>query len=136
MTHRGHPSVKRRLLGAGAAALLVVSCAGEGDSADDVAETVEADWARTAQEFRERVGERFAFVCPEDGSAHTVWGSDPYTDDSSVCTAAVHAGEIDFAAGGTVTIEMRDGQDSYDGSERNEVTTLEYGQWPGGFTFP
>jgi hypothetical protein len=117
--------------------LLLVSCGDDAeDVPEDVAESVDADWARGAQEFRDRVGERFGFTCPQDGFAHTVWGTDTYTDDSSVCTAAVHAGEIDFEQGGTVVIEMQDGQDSYTGSQRNDVTTLDYGQWPGGFTFP
>jgi hypothetical protein len=127
---------RRRLLAAGAVALLIAGCGGGDPTVDEVAETVDAAWADTAQEFRERVGERFAFVCPQRGTAHTVWGSDSYTDDSSVCTAAVHAGEIDFGSGGTVVIEMEAGRDSYDGSERNGVSTSAYGEWPGGFTFP
>lgn len=111
-----------------------------GDDSDnapaDVAETVDADWARTPQEFRDRVGESFAFVCPEDGTAHTVWGTDTYTDDSSVCTAGVHAGRVDLVDGGTVVIEMREGEDAYTGSERNGVTTSDYGVWPGSFVIP
>ena len=37
----------------------------------------------------EGVGATFVFHCPAGGSAGTVWGSDVYTADSSVCTAAV-----------------------------------------------
>ncbi len=62
-----------------------------------------------------------------------MWGTDVYTDDSSVCTAGVHAGKISLAEGGTVVIEMRAGEDAYTGSERNGVTTTDYAGWPGSF---
>jgi LCCL domain-containing protein len=99
-------------------------------AADD---TVGDPWAATASEHRLEVGEQFDYDCPADGQAYIVWGVDVYTDDSSVCTAAVHAGLITLGEGGTVTIEMREGEDSYEGSERNGVTTSSYGQWGGSF---
>ena len=40
------------------------------------------------------------------GSAGPVYGTDIYSDDSSICTAAVHAGRVDFAEGGLVTIQI------------------------------
>jgi hypothetical protein len=64
-----------------------------------------------------------------------VWGTDVYTDDSSVCTAAVHVGKITIDAGGPVEIEIRPGQDSYQGSQRNGITTLGYPRWDGSFVF-
>jgi hypothetical protein len=90
-------------------------------------------WNLNAGPFRPYVGERFAYDCPAGGTAGTVWGTDLYTDDSSVCTAAVHAGVITVAAGGTVTIEMRPGASSYRGTTRNGITTREYGTWPGSY---
>ncbi len=83
------------------------------------------------------VGAGDSFVCPPDGFAFagTVWGSGSYTDDSSVCTAAVHAGLIGFALGGTVTVEVRDGLHSLVGSTSNGVTTKPYGAWHGTFVF-
>lgn len=119
--------------------LVLVSCGGgeiTEETAGDVAETVEAEWLQTPQEFRDRVGERFAFVCPPNGTLHNVWGTDVYTDDSSVCTAAVHAGKINVTDGGRVVIEMQEGQDSYTGSEANGVTTQDYAQWDGSFVLP
>lgn len=62
----------------------------------------------------------------------TVWGSGPYTDDSSVCAAARHAGVIG-AQGGRVTVQAMPGFDSYAGSSANGITTLDYGAWPGSF---
>jgi hypothetical protein len=52
-------------------------------------------WFSTAVQYRGEDGRRVQFACPSPGEARSVWGSDIYTDDSSVCTAAVHAGLID-----------------------------------------
>ncbi len=92
-------------------------------------------WSATAKDRRGRNGERVSFTCPAGGTAFTVWGTGVYTDDSSVCTAAVHAGLIRFAGGGTVTIEIKAGQSSYAGSTLNGVTTKAYGSWGGSFVF-
>ena len=61
-------------------------------------------WSANAVAFRARTGERFAYTCPGGGTVGTVYGTGLYTDDSSVCTAAIHAGLISLAAGGTVTM--------------------------------
>lgn len=75
-------------------------------------------------------------VCSADGQAGSVWGSGPYTDDSSVCTAAVHAGLITLAEGGTVNVEVAAGESSYKGSAAHGVTSSDYGAFDGSFTFP
>jgi len=90
-------------------------------------------WGADATSLRGRIGERFKYTCPTGGTARTVWGTGVYTDDSSVCTAAVHAGRITLAAGGTVTIEIRRGRSSYRGTTRHGITTRPYGAWPGSF---
>ena len=94
-------------------------------------------WVRTAQSVRGRNSQRFTFSCPPKGSGGyaVVWGSDLYTDDSAICVAAVHAGVINGANGGRVTIEIRPGSSSYQGTARNGVTTRNYGGWGGSFTF-
>jgi LCCL domain len=102
-----------------------------GDGADNVAEA----WAASANTYRENIGEHYDYDCPAGGTPHTVWGTDIYTDDSSVCTAAVHLGEITLEDGGSVTIEMAEGLDSYEGTERNGIETLSYPSWPGSFVF-
>ena len=78
-------------------------------------------------------GQQFEFECPPGGEYDTIWGTDVYTDDSSVCTAAVHAGVITLEDPGTVTIEIRPGEDSYEESERNGVTSQPYPAWGGSF---
>ena len=92
-------------------------------------------WGTDTRPYRGKVGARYSFVCPPGGAASTVWGSGSYTDDSSVCTAAVHAGLIGFAQGGTVTVEVRAGLPAYAGSTSNGVTTKPYGAWHGTFVF-
>lgn len=66
-------------------------------------------------------------------AAGTVWGTDIYTDDSHVCTAARHAGVIG-ANGGAVQITPRPGLQAYGGSSRNGVSTQNYGPWQRAFT--
>jgi hypothetical protein len=77
------------------------------------------------------------FRCPPGGRAGSgPFGTGIYADHSSVCIAAVHAGVITFASGGTVTIEIRAGQDFYAGSPgQGGVTSSAAGSWPGSFTF-
>jgi len=77
----------------------------------------------------------FTLDCPPGGAFHSVWGSDIYTADSSIYTAAVHSGLITYEQGGPVTIELRKGRNMYGASERNGVTSSAYGQWPVSFVF-
>ena len=92
-------------------------------------------WEAKATSLNGAVGQTFTLSCSPGGTAHTVWGSDVYTADSSVCTAAVHSGLITFQQGGTVTIEIRPGRSIYGASERNGVTTSPYGAWQSSFVF-
>ena len=92
-------------------------------------------WDSSAISVGGQVGARFLFICPPGGFNSFLWGTDTYTTGSSVCTAAVHVGLITFAAGGSVVIEIRPGQDSYVGSERNGVTSADQGAWDRSFVF-
>ncbi len=94
------------------------------------------NWATQADSLRGRNGQQFTFTCPAGGPISSrVWGTNVYTDDSSICIAAVHAGYIELASGGTVTVEIRPGQPSYAGITRNGVTSRGYGSWSGSFVF-
>ncbi len=91
-------------------------------------------WATQADSMRGRNGSQAAYYCPSGGSySGRLWGSGTYTDDSSICLAAVHAGVIRPESGGPVTIEIRPGAPSYQGSTRNGVTSNGYGGWHGSF---
>jgi len=98
------------------------------------ATAIQADWNTQANSYRGKNGQQFTFFFPAGGTLSTrLWGTDIYTDDGSIATAAVHAGAITTTSGGTVTIEIRPGQDGYKGSTRNGVTSYDYGQWQGSF---
>lgn len=108
----------------------------EGTGAPD-AEAPDVSWDLDAAQYRGQDGDRIAFLCPPDGDATaSVWGTKTYTDDSSVCAAAVHAGLINTVEGGRVIIEIAPGEDAYQGTEANGVTSQDYGAWQGSFTFP
>jgi len=67
----------------------------------------------------------FSVVCPVNCKTGSVWGTDVYTTDSSICVAAVHAGVIG-TNGGMVKVKLLSGKPSYAGTSRNGVTT---NQW-------
>ena len=92
-------------------------------------------WTTSASTFKTDTGLKYTFDCPAGGPAGTVWGSDVYTADSSICTAAVHAGKITLDKGGQVTIEITTGRATYGATTRNGITSLNYGQYPHSFVF-
>jgi hypothetical protein len=63
-----------------------------------------------------------------------VWGTDIYTDDSTLCLAAVHAGVIG-PDGGLVTVRRSEGRPLYLGSARNGVTSNDYGSYVASIRF-
>lgn len=100
----------------------------------DVAQAADqTGWSTNAVTYRGQNGARFTYDCPKYGTVGGVWGTDIYTDDSSVCTAAVHTGVISLAGGGTVTIEIRPDAGAYTGSVRNRITSQTYAAWQGAF---
>jgi len=92
-------------------------------------------WKATPEGLRELVGQHFKFACPPAGENGAVYGTGTYTDDSSVCTAAIHAGKITKAAGGTVVIEITGPHSSFKASEANGVSSADWPDYPGSFTF-
>ena len=92
-------------------------------------------WEANATSLNGADGQTLTLQCSPGGTAHSVWGSDIYTADSSICTAGVHSGLISYERGGTVTIELRPGRPIYGCSERNGVTTNSYGSYQHSFVF-
>ena len=90
-------------------------------------------WNTSAATFKTDVGQTYKFQCPEGGEPSAVWGSDIYTADSSICTAAVHAGIITLDKGGVVTIEFRPGRSTYGSTVRNGITSNTFGEYPHSF---
>ena len=95
----------------------------------------DGEWALTAAEHRGKERQFFVYACPPMATLPTfsVWGTDIYTDDSSVCMAAVHAGQLTIA-GGAATIQILPGQASYAGSTRFGVSSLSFGAYAGSFS--
>ena len=73
------------------------------------------------------------FTAEVVGSDGTVWGTDVYTDDSSIAAAAVHAGLVKVGERGLVKVTLLPGQEKYAGSERNGLTSGSYDTWGGSF---
>ncbi|HKP36975.1 MAG TPA: LCCL domain-containing protein [Pyrinomonadaceae bacterium] len=92
-------------------------------------------WQANAASLAGKPGQTFTLSCSPGGAAGSVWGSDIYTADSSICTAAVHSGLINFQQGGTVTIELRPSRPIFGCSERNGVTSSPYGFYGSSFVF-
>ncbi|MEZ4390469.1 MAG: LCCL domain-containing protein [Polyangiales bacterium] len=90
-------------------------------------------WSSNASEYQGRNGVIVRYDCPPNGAAGSIWGTDLYTDDTSVCTAGVHVGRIDLRGGGPVIIEILAGQSQYVGSRRYGVLSADYGSWGGSF---
>ena len=97
----------------------------EDNSSDEV---TPIGWETTAGGFKGEPGKTYRFECPAGGTAHGVYGSDIYTDYSSICTAAVHKGLITRENGGEVTIEYRPGREIYGSTTRNDIKTNTAGE--------
>jgi beta-lactamase regulating signal transducer with metallopeptidase domain len=83
-------------------------------------------------ELRGRYGE--SFLIEVTGSTQgTVWGTDVYTDDSSLAAAAVHAGILRDGERGTVKVTILPGRGWYAPSARNGVVSQPWQTWQGSF---
>jgi hypothetical protein len=77
------------------------------------------------------------FTCScsaESAEAGTVWGTGPYSDDSAVCRAAMHAGLVGDEPA-NVTLNFLPGRESYSASTQNGVETRTWGNWSGSYGF-
>jgi hypothetical protein len=97
---------------------------------------IDATWSTSALDQRANVGKDVQYRCPANGALTApVWGTIIYTDDSAICVAAVHAGQIGAAAGGVVTVTIQPGFGNYVATTRGGVTSRSYGNWTGSFSF-
>jgi hypothetical protein len=67
-------------------------------------------------------------VCPSGCSSDPspIYGTGIYTDNSSICKAALHAGFIKDAIGGTVEVNLEPGRKNYNGSSKFNIDSLDY----------
>jgi hypothetical protein len=59
----------------------------------------------------------------------TIWGTDIYTDDSTIARAAIHAGLVTSGQTRDILLTLEPGRSSYTASSRNGVTSLSWGAW-------
>ncbi|MFO1148847.1 MAG: LCCL domain-containing protein [Alsobacter sp.] len=59
-----------------------------------------------------------------------VWGTDTYTRDSMLGTAAVHAGLVEPGQTAVLRVTVVPPLEAYPGTTRHGVTTTEYGSFP------
>lgn len=69
-------------------------------------------------------------TCNRGGS---VWGNNPYTDDSNPGSAAIHAGLVFPGRKGFLKVTILPGRDAYQGIERNGVKSNDYARWEGSY---
>jgi hypothetical protein len=93
------------------------------------------DWNKSISELVGKVDQDFTYTCSPNGTIGRIWGTDFYSSSSSICSAAVHAGLINARDGGEVRIRIRSGEDFYNGTTRNDVTSERYGSYRGSFAF-
>ena len=71
------------------------------------------DTVRNNVALQAELNSNIMVVCPKecaDKEHFKVWGSLLYKDDSSVCRAAVHAGQLDDQKGGIIYLGIEKGQ--------------------------
>ena len=94
------------------------------------------------QEFGE--DEQVTCSCDDNAQFGPVWGTSTYTNDSAICSAAIHAGLFDpdgpsgslWGNDRQITVHGYRGCDIYQGTHRNGIDTQDYGPWSGSYYFP
>jgi hypothetical protein len=81
------------------------------------------------------MGQQITYRCLP-GQPTTIYGTDIYTADSSICSAAVHAGKTTPAGGTDFVVEWAPGQAAYTASVRNGVTSNAWATYATSFRFP
>ena len=86
----------------------------------------------TLTEYRGHNGRRIYFQVTGRTNG-SIWGSDTYTDDTELGTAAVHAGLLKPGQTGVVKVTVLPGLSGYSASQRNGIAATAYGEWNGSY---
>lgn len=86
------------------------------------------------KEYETNVGKSYHFTLTgkTDGS---IWGTNVYTTDSSLSTAAVHAGIVKAGETDDVEVMVVAGMDSYAGSQKNGVSSGDWKSYGASYKF-
>ena len=87
----------------------------------------------TLGKYRSNVGSIYYFRVTGQDSGN-IYGTDVYTDDSQLATAAVHAGVLARGQQGVVKVTILPGQPRYQGSFRNGINSHSWGMWRSSYT--
>ncbi|MEI8379157.1 MAG: LCCL domain-containing protein [Planctomycetota bacterium] len=87
----------------------------------------------TLSNFVNRIGESFYFEVV-GSSANSAWGTEVYTYDSNLATAAVHSGILRNGQRGIVKVTMLQSAEAHHGTTQNGVTTSNWGPYSASFT--
>lgn len=85
-------------------------------------------------QYRNYVGISFTVKVTGATTGGNVWGTNIYTDDSSIGMAAVHSGVLASGQTALVTVTILGAQSSFAGSSRNGVTSSSFGYWQGSYS--
>jgi len=107
----------------------VAVCSATAAEAGNTVAVPEIEWKETLNKFQfdndKFIGQRFLAKCmpaSDKDLKATVYGTDVYPSDNSICMTALHAGKI-TKDGGVVTVQLNPGAESYTGSKRNGIET-------------
>lgn len=101
-------------------------------SMDDIEpENIQPDPGRLYN-LRGQLGKVFFFRVT-GATEGSLWGTDTYTLDSSLAVAAVHSGAVRPGQTGVVKVTILGAQPAFQGSNRNGVTSQDYGHYDGSF---
>ncbi len=79
-------------------------------------------------------GKSVVVKCPANCTTGAVWGTGLYTQDTTVCTGAIHSGALS-TAGGYVQVTWDKGLSAYVGTTNNGITSSAWGAWGGSIKF-
>jgi len=91
-----------------------------------------ADCSTTVTNLPGELGARYLVACPDGCGTGTIWGTGVYTDDSSVCSAAIHNGVV-TSEGGVFSLVLLPGRDDYHATRRHDVASSSWGTWARSF---
>ena len=77
------------------------------------------------------LGKTVAMEVTAGNNGGSVWGNNPYTSDSQVPIAAIHAGVLKPGETGFIKIRISPDPGAYTGSTANGITSNNYGPWQG-----
>jgi LCCL domain len=88
--------------------------------------------------YQNQVGKTLYFqltASPANFRGGFVWGTDVYTLDSTLWLAAMHAGLLQSGQSKVVGVTILGPQANFTGSRRNNITSGDWANYPGGFRF-